>query len=56
MDQDGSLTLHDVVDQAQWMHNTNLSSKGSVPLQLMTGKAVVFPVLERTKQDGVESD
>ena len=43
MQEDKKITLQDAVDMAAWTHNTNVNILGFTPLQLVTGKNVVFP-------------
>ena len=43
MEEDKKITLQDTVDMAAWTHNTNVNILGFTPLQLATGKNVVFP-------------
>ena len=41
--EDKKVTLQDAVDMASWTHNTNVNTLGFTPMQLVTGKSVVFP-------------
>ena len=42
MEQDKKLTLQEAVDMASWTHNTNVNVLEFSPIQLVTGKNVVF--------------
>lgn len=39
------ILLQEAVSMASWSHNTNVNVLGYAPLQLVTGKNVVFPGL-----------
>ena len=43
MEEDSKMKLHEAVDMASWMHNTNINTIGLTPSQLVTGKNVIFP-------------
>ena len=43
LEQDGKIKLSEAVSLAGWCHNTNVNRLGYSPLQLVTGKAVIFP-------------
>ena len=43
MEEDKKITLQEAVSMASWTHKTNMNVLGFSPLQLMTGKNVVFP-------------
>ena len=45
MDGDQKVSLQEAVDMASWTHNSNVNVHGYTPLQLVTGKNVVFPGL-----------
>ena len=45
MDGDSKISLQDAVNMAAWTHNTNMNILGFSPLQLVTGKNVIFPGL-----------
>ena len=42
MEEDKKLQLQDAVNMASWTHNTNVNVLGYSPLQLVTGKSVLF--------------
>ena len=39
------MTLNEAVCLAGWCHNTNINRLGYSPMQLVTGKSVIFPGL-----------
>ena len=43
MQEDSKISLQDAVNMSAWTHNTNVNTLGFTPLQLVTGKNVVFP-------------
>ena len=45
MDGDKKVSLQEAVDMVSWTHNSNVNVHGYTPLQLVTGKNVVFPGL-----------
>ena len=45
MEEDINKTLQEAVSMASWTHNTNVNVLGFSPLQLVTGKNVLYPEL-----------
>lgn len=45
MEEDKKLTLQETVNKANWTYNTNVNVLRFSPMQLVTGKNVVFPGL-----------
>ena len=45
IDQDINITLQEAVSKTSWTHNTNVNVLGFSPLQLVTGKNVLYPEL-----------
>ena len=43
MEEDKTISLEDAVNMAAWTHNTNVNTLGFTPLQLVTGKNIIFP-------------
>ena len=45
MEGDRKISLQEAVNMSSWTHNTNVNTLGYTPLQLVTGKNVMFPGL-----------
>ena len=45
LEEDKKVVLQEAVTMAAWTHNTNVNVLGYSPLQLVTGKSIVFPGL-----------
>ena len=45
MEEDKKIVLQEAVTMSAWTHNMNVNVLGYSPLQLMTGKSIVFPGL-----------
>ena len=54
MEEDKKLQLQDAAKVASWTHNTNVNVLGYSPLQLVTGKSMVFPGFA-TGNEGTDS-
>ena len=58
MEEEKNLKLQTAVNMASWTHNTNVIVLGFLPLQLVTGKSIVFPGLTNSNiaMDSVYKD
>merc|ERR1712030_98948 len=45
MEENRKIALQEAVTMSAWTHNTNVNVLGYSPLQLMTGKSIMFPGL-----------
>ena len=43
MEDDKKIGLQEAVNMLAWTHNTNVTVRGYSPMQLVTGKSIVFP-------------
>ena len=58
MEEDKKIVLQEAVTMSAWTHNTNMNILGYSPLQLMTGKSIMFPGLmtRNTTTDSLYDD
>ena len=47
MDKNPKMNLQEAVNQATWVHYTNITRSGAVPLTIMTGQNPKYPTKER---------
>ena len=43
LNEDRKINLQEAVNMSSWTHNMNVNVHGFTPLQLVTGKSVIFP-------------
>ena len=48
--------LQTLVNQAAWVHNSNLSQNGGVPITMMTGNKPRFPIMNKNDNDNKKLD
>ena len=48
--------LQTLVNQAAWVHNSNLSQNGGVPITIMMGNKPRFPVMNKNENDSEKLD